>query len=77
MSDEYEWVEDRKWTTLASLVENRRCRSMLARVVCGRPAVAALNRGRRDERWWAYCEDHLSDRRIQDGVVQGKRRIRS
>jgi hypothetical protein len=42
---------------------------------CGKPSVAALNRGRhtadrgRVQSWWAYCAEHLYGRWIEDGHV--------
>ena len=65
-----EWVADPGWSTAVDLIDGKRCRQK----ACGRPAVAALNRGYqtyrgRLPRWWAYCEEHLYGRRLVDGVI--------
>jgi hypothetical protein len=38
---------------------------------CGRSAVAEFNRRtyRGQDRWWPYCELHMSDRWIENGQV--------
>lgn len=54
----------------------RACRFTLERRSCGAPAVAILNRRRRNRRtgavrdwWWPYCGDHLYGRWIEAGQV--------
>ena len=53
----------------------RSCRRGLGRHrYCGRPAVAAKNRGRMTHRgmvdaWWAYCLSHLYGNWIENGQV--------
>lgn len=50
----------------------RRCRDGASgpnRRACGKPSVAGIRRGIRRPQWWAYCEDHLSGRWIEDGKV--------
>jgi len=47
-----------------------RCRYGAApgKKACGRPAVAEMNRASYGQpRWWAYCENHLYGRWIEDG----------
>lgn len=61
-----------EWSTEPEKVDGKRCRfgASRARPACGEPAVAALNRGKRDRpRWWAYCAEHLFGRVLVDGVV--------
>lgn len=64
------------WKTIVGADEpGRRCRWGVP--ACGRPAVAALNRGRHrhhapygtSDSWWAYCGDHLYGNWIEGGVV--------
>ena len=67
----YEWVAapDPYWRIEAG----KRCRLLGGRPLrgCGADSVAAFNRGgwRGRQNWWAYCEDHLFGRWIEDGVV--------
>lgn len=63
---------DHEWRVLPS-DSTKRCRAG-GNKPCGRPAVAELNRGRRPwtqdrDNWWAYCEQHLYSRWIEDGQV--------
>lgn len=62
------------------LVSGKRCRRVAQRrEVCGKPAVAELNRGRyrsvvnsdlrRVDYWWAYCPEHLYGNWIENGKV--------
>lgn len=52
----------------------RKCRTSVAHP-CGKPSAAALARtyhrtGKPDSTvWWAYCEDHMYGRWIEDGRV--------
>jgi hypothetical protein len=57
-----------KWRLVA---REKRCRRQAAgESGCKTPAVAELNRSRRDgENWWAYCPDHMYGRWIEDGRV--------
>ena len=63
------------------LDEYRRCRWMVGRRSCGKPSVAALNRGQyiryrgRVDSWWGYCADHLYGNWIEDDQVMGWRMI--
>jgi len=80
-----EWVPDEGWTTDPEVIGGKLCRRLMGgspRKLCGRPAVAALNRrrwtdGGRAPSWWCYCDDpdHLYGRRIVDGVVLGRRLV--
>lgn len=45
------------------------CRFMVNRRGCGRPAVAALDRGQRAKNWWRYCPEHMYGRWIENGRV--------
>lgn len=36
---------------------------------CGRPSAASLERGTRRKQRWAYCQDHMFGRWIEDGKV--------
>ena len=62
------------------LASGKKCRSRGGRgKACGRPCVAELNRVRyasytrsdlrRLPSWWAYCEQHLYGRWIEDGQI--------
>jgi hypothetical protein len=67
------------------LVTGKRCRFQAGprRKACGRPSVAELNRTQQrriplesgnwtwhtKDSWWAYCEDHLYGRWIEDGKI--------
>jgi hypothetical protein len=70
----YEYVAraDLDWVLMDGTEKANRCRYMVNRKGCGRPAVARLNRaGRRDPGplWWAYCAEHLYGRWMEDGHV--------
>src|SRR3990167_6908582 len=74
----YEWVPDPRWTTDKMVIANRFCR--WARSECGRPAVAAMDRGRRLQgarrlAWWCYCEAHLYGRRIDGSAVMVRKLV--
>lgn len=70
--------EPTEWKVIA---DDRPCRYTVAwHVECGRPGIAALNRGRnvsrtrprRVDAWWAYCPEHLlayGPRWVADGRV--------
>jgi hypothetical protein len=67
-----EAVPDGGWR----LVIGKRCRFVVGpgHRACGRPSVAEFNRGRyiragRGDSWWAYCDEHLYGRWIEDGRV--------
>lgn len=72
---EYRVFVDDDWR----VVGGKRCRSGAGpgRPACGRPSVAELKRGRvpwgtttpPNPSWWAYCEDHMYGRWIEDGRV--------
>jgi hypothetical protein len=61
--------EHLKWR----LASGKPCRS--GRPSCKRPCVAEINRGvvfpgrARKDRWWAYCEQHLYGRWIENGQI--------
>jgi hypothetical protein len=71
----YHWEpfqEGRRWR----LVTGKQCRMRLNRhITCARPAVAEFARQRRlssgkaIDAWWAYCEEHLYGRWIENGVI--------
>jgi len=78
----YEAVEQDDWTTDPAIVGDRACRMKQGKhAVCGKHAVAALNRGRwqgnkRGESFWHYCAEHLYGRWIEDGKVMGWRLVK-
>lgn len=73
--DGCEWVPkvDPDWKIIAGGDwPGGRCRSGggMSHRACGKPAVAAFNRGRRGGgNWWAYCSDHMYSRWIENGQV--------
>jgi hypothetical protein len=76
-----EWAPDTHWTTDPAVIAGRGCRFTGGprQKVCGKPAVAALNRryhraGAKPS-WWCYCGEHLYGRRIRDGVVEAQRLV--
>jgi len=64
----YEWVPEPVFGWLSWRVispeEAKRCRWTDHGIRCENQSVAKLNRGRKDERWWHYCADHMFGRRI-------------
>jgi len=61
-----------EWTTDSRIIDGKGCRYWVGGRGCGRPAAAALNRGRRGRTlWWCYCDDpvHLFGRKVENGVV--------
>jgi hypothetical protein len=73
-----EWVEEDHWRLVHRGEEDRRCRwgAGYHHKACGKPAVAALDRGHGSGNWWFYCADHLYGRRIVDGEIQGRRFVK-
>jgi len=67
--------------TSGGVYRGKRCRQVSGqpgRRACGRPAVAELLRpiGHKpgdSGTWWAYCEQHLYGRWVEDGSVMGWR----
>jgi hypothetical protein len=53
------------------LASGRKCRAGAGggHNACGRPCVAELRRAAIRVAWWAYCEQHLYGRWIEDGQV--------
>ena len=52
------------------LDSGHRCRyARQGREVCGKPSVAALLRGFKRPRWWAYCPVHMYGKWAEDGQV--------
>lgn len=78
-----EWVPSSGWKLVDEVEGDRyRCRwgGGGGSRACGRPSVAALNRGRhtwmgRVDQWWHYCAEHLYGRRIENGVVLHRRLV--
>lgn len=60
------WTEeDRRWRAIEPGVV-KRCRMR----GCECSAVAELNRSHtQQQRWWAYCADHLYGRKVDGGKV--------
>ena len=60
------WVKDTSWIKLD---EPKRCRR-----IAGSPRTHCPNMAHygflRSNGIWAYCEDHMYDRRIRDGIVE-------
>ena len=76
-----ELAADANWRARLS---TSRCRFMVARKGCGRPAVVELNRGvwkrgpqgvRHLDYWWGYCPEHLFGRTWVDGRLEGTRLV--
>jgi len=69
----FQWVAepDLGWR----LEQGHRCRSGAGfhTAACGKPSVAALNRGQFGRpncpNWWAYCPEHMYGRWVENGRV--------
>ncbi len=73
----YKAVEQSDWQIPA--IGAGRCRFMVGRKACGRPAAATLMRGiGRKAHPWDYCDDpeHLYGRWIEDSKVMGWRLVK-
>lgn len=60
-------VPDTEWRLVTGKV--CRFRSAWRGPACGRPSAAEFLRGWNRPAWWAYCEQHLYGRWIEDGQV--------
>lgn len=71
---EFAWVRTSKlpdghrWEVLDAPAADFLCRG---NVSCTKHPAARLNRSKTPKpRWWYYCEDHLGDQRIREGVLE-------
>jgi hypothetical protein len=72
----FEVVIDKDWRLVET---DKKCRMMTRYKSCKQPAVAELNRSHHQyqQRWWAYCPDHLYGRWVENGHVMMWRLVRN